>query len=78
MFAFFESRIRPTELPRAGPPGGLVAFYWHFVRQTRWLYAGMFVTGLAVALIDTLIPVFIGKLVTLMQAVDRAAARYRQ
>ena len=28
----------------------------------------MFATGLAVALIDTLIPVFIGKLVTLMQA----------
>ena len=74
MFAFFESRIRPTELPLGGPPPGLLAFYWHFVRQTRWLYAGMFVTGLAVALIDTLIPVFIGKLVTLMQAVDRAAA----
>ena len=34
----------------------------------------MFVTGLAVALVDTLIPVFIGKLVTLMQADDRAAA----
>ena len=34
----------------------------------------MFVTGLAVALIDTLIPVFIGKLVALMEATDRAAA----
>jgi ATP-binding cassette subfamily B multidrug efflux pump len=74
MFAFFESRIRPTQLPEAVPPPGLLAFYWHFVRQTRGLYAAMFATGLCVALIDTLIPVFIGKLVTLMQAADRAAA----
>ena len=34
----------------------------------------MFATGLVVALIDTLIPVFIGKLVRLMQEDDRAAA----
>ena len=74
MFAFFESRVRPTELPRSAPPAGLFAFYWHFVRQTRGLYLTMFATGLVVALIDTLIPVFIGKLVTLMQASDRAAA----
>jgi ATP-binding cassette subfamily B multidrug efflux pump len=74
MFAFFETRIRPTELPRSAPPPGLLAFYWHFIRQTERLYAAMFATGLAVALIDTLIPVFIGKLVTLMQAADRAAA----
>ena len=74
MFAFFESRIRPTALPEAPPPGGLVAFYWHFIRQTRGLYAAMFATGLCVALVDTAIPVFIGKLVTLMSADDRAAA----
>ncbi len=74
MFAFFETRIRPTALPTGAPPPGLLAFYWHFVRQTRWLFAAMFVTGLAVALVDTLIPVFIGKLVSLMEAQDRAAA----
>ncbi len=34
----------------------------------------MFGTGLVVALIDTLVPVFIGRLVTLMQAEDRIAA----
>ena len=73
MFAFFESRVRPTTLPQAAPPRGLMAFYWHFVRQTRGLYLAMFATGLVVALIDTLVPVFIGKLVTLMQAADRAA-----
>jgi ATP-binding cassette subfamily B multidrug efflux pump len=74
VFAFFESRIRPTALPEAPPPGGLLAFYWHFIRQTRGLYAAMFFTGLCVALIDTAIPVFIGKLVTLMGADDRAGA----
>jgi ATP-binding cassette, subfamily B, multidrug efflux pump len=74
MFAFFESLIRPTRLPTGSPPPGLIGFYWHFVRQARGLYAAMFVTGLAVAGIDTLIPVFIGKLVTLMEASDRATA----
>ena len=74
MFAFFETRVRPTQVPHRAPPPGLAAFYWHFIRQTRGLYAAMFATGLAVALIDTLIPVFIGKLVTLMEASDRAAA----
>ena len=74
MFAFFESRIRPTLAPPGPPPAGLLAFYWHFIRQTRGLYLTMFATGLGVALIDTLIPVIIGKLVTLMQSVDRAAA----
>jgi ATP-binding cassette subfamily B multidrug efflux pump len=61
-------------MPSAAPPPGLLAFYWHFVRQTRWLFAAMFVTGLAVAVVDTFIPVFIGKLVTLMQSTDRAVA----
>ncbi|MEO6407357.1 MAG: hypothetical protein ABIO45_01220, partial [Burkholderiaceae bacterium] len=72
-FGWFERRIHPTASPPGPPPAGLIAFYWHFIRQTRGLYAAMFATGLAVALVDTLIPVFIGKLVTLMQATDRAA-----
>ena len=74
MFDFFETRIRPTAPPPGAPPAGLLAFYWHFIRQTRGIYVAMFATGLCVALIDTAIPVFIGKLVTLMQAPDRAAA----
>jgi ATP-binding cassette subfamily B multidrug efflux pump len=74
MFTFFETRIRPTAPPPGAPPAGLLAFYWHFIRQTRGLYLAMFATGLAVALVDTLIPVFIGKLVTLMQESDRASA----
>ena len=74
MFAYFERRIRPTALPGTAPPQGLLAFYWHYVRQARGLFATMFATGLLVALIDTLIPLFIGRLVRLMENADRAAA----
>ena len=74
LFAYFESRIRPTAMPGSAPPQGLLAFYWHFIRQAKHLFGAMFVTGLVVALIDTLIPLFIGRLVRLMEATDRAAA----
>ena len=74
LFAFFESRIHPTAMPGSAPPQGLLAFYWHFIRQAKHLFGAMFVTGLVVALIDTLIPLFIGRLVRLMEATDRAAA----
>jgi ATP-binding cassette, subfamily B, multidrug efflux pump len=74
MFTFFESLIRPTAPSPGAPPAGLFAFYWHYIRQTRGVYLAMFATGLAVALIDTTIPIFIGMLVTLMQASDRAEA----
>jgi ATP-binding cassette subfamily B multidrug efflux pump len=75
MFGYLQSRIRGTaSAPPGEPPPGLLAFYWHFVRQTKGWYALMFVTSLAVALIDTVIPVFIGKLVSLMEAADRQAA----
>src|SRR4029453_10780201 len=79
MFAYLQSRIRGTATSGPGaPPPGLIGFYWHFVRQTKGWYALMFVTSLAVALIDTVIPVFIGKLVSLMEAADRQAALARE
>ncbi len=74
LFSFFEKLIAPTAHAGTAPPPGLLAFYWHFVRQARHLFGAMFVTGLLVALIDTAIPIFIGKLVRLMEASDRAAA----
>ena len=75
MFTYLQSRIRGTANVGPGaPPPGLIAFYWHFVRQTKGWYGLMFVTSLVVALIDTAIPLFIGKLVSLMEAVDRHAA----
>src|SRR6267378_3548053 len=79
MFKYLQSRIRGTASTGPGePPAGLLAFYWHFVRQTKGWYGLMFVTSLVVALIDTVIPVFIGKLVSLMEAPDRQAALERE
>src|SRR5688572_14359684 len=75
MLRYLQSRIRGTASVGPGvPPPGLMDFYWHFVKQTKRWYLFMFATSLGVALIDTVIPLFIGKLVSLMEATDRQAA----
>jgi ATP-binding cassette subfamily B multidrug efflux pump len=67
MFALFERRLKPTATPtHPEPPPGLIAFYWHYARQAKGLFAGLFAAGFAVALLDSLIPVFIGRIVTLI------------
>jgi ATP-binding cassette, subfamily B, multidrug efflux pump len=67
MFRFFERSLKPTAVPaQTEPPDGLVAFYWHFARQAKGLFAGLFAIGFVVALIDISIPVFIGKVVTVI------------
>lgn len=67
MFRFFEKALAPTAAPQnAQPPAGLVAFYWHFASQARGLFIGLFAAGFAVALLDITVPVFIGKVVTLV------------
>lgn len=69
MFALFERLLPPTAMPeQPEPPPGLVGFYWHFARQAKGLFIGLFVAGFAVALLDSLIPVFIGRVVTLVTA----------
>jgi len=75
----FQGSIQGTASPGPGaPPQGLLAFYWHFVRQAKGWFAAMFAASLAVALLDTVIPLFIGRLVSLMEAADRAAALERE
>jgi ATP-binding cassette subfamily B multidrug efflux pump len=70
-----DFEIAATASPANGaPPEGLVAFYWHFIRQTKGWYAAMFAASLAVALLDTVVPLFIGRLVSLMEATERQAA----
>jgi ATP-binding cassette, subfamily B, multidrug efflux pump len=69
VFRFFEGLLQPTSLPTGSePPATLGAFYWHFARQARWLVAALFVTGFVVALLDTTIPVFIGRVVSLISS----------
>src|SRR5580692_10647447 len=69
MFHLFERALDPTQQPaRPEPPAGLVAFYWHFARQAKGLFAALFAAGLLVALLDSMVPVFMGRIVTLITA----------
>src|SRR5687768_1266434 len=70
MFRFFEKFLQPTATPeRPEPPPGLLGFYWHFARQAKGLFAALFLVELFVALLDTAIPYFIGRIVTLVTTV---------
>jgi ATP-binding cassette, subfamily B, multidrug efflux pump len=69
LFRFFEHLLEPTALPPdAAPPPGLAAFYWHYARQARSLVAALFLAGFLVATLDTMIPVFIGRVVSLVSS----------
>src|ERR1700752_4097473 len=70
MFALFETLLRPTEPPvHPEPPGGLIAFFWHFARQAKWLFVGLFAVEMVVALTDSAGPWFIGRSVKLVTTV---------
>ncbi len=67
MFALFEQILTPTAAPEnPEPPGGLIAFLWHFARQAKWLFAALFVVELLVALTDSAVPWFMGRVVTMV------------
>src|ERR1700674_1078057 len=71
MFRLFEPALDPTRQPaRPEPPSRLAAFYWHFARQAKGLFAALFAVGLVVALLDSMIPVFMGRVVSLVTASD--------
>ncbi len=78
MFSFFERLIDPTALrqdfipPSREEAGGLGRFYWHYVRQVRGLIVALFAAGLVVASFDAMIPVIIGRVVTLITGHDPA------
>jgi ATP-binding cassette subfamily B multidrug efflux pump len=67
LFRLIESLLQPTaRAPEGDPPTTLMAFYWHYARQARGLVAALFVTGSVVAVLDLLIPIFIGRVVNLI------------
>ncbi|HEX7005724.1 MAG TPA: ABC transporter ATP-binding protein, partial [Alphaproteobacteria bacterium] len=73
LFRFFEHMMEPTaRSPEAPPPTALGAFYWHYARQAGPLVVVLFVAGFLVAVLDTLIPVFIGRVVTLISTIAPA------
>jgi ATP-binding cassette, subfamily B, multidrug efflux pump len=72
MFALFETLLRPTDTPEhPEPPAGLIAFFWHFARQAKWLFAVLFVIEMLIALTDSAVPWFMGRIVTLVTTVPQ-------
>jgi ATP-binding cassette, subfamily B, multidrug efflux pump len=67
MLRRFEALLNPTG-PEPNPPPnvGLVRFYWHYIRQARWLAVSLYVVGGLIAILDTTIPTFIGRIVALV------------
>jgi len=69
LLRWVEGLFEPTALTPSEPPNrGLGPFYAHYLRQIRWLIVALFATGLAVAALDVTIPLFIGRVVTLVSA----------
>src|SRR5438552_13605279 len=74
MLRFFERFLEPTAHspdappPVLGSPQALVRFYWHFVRQIPGPLAALFATGFGVAITDALIPVCLGRIVSLVSS----------
>ncbi len=67
MFTLFERFLTPTAAPEhPEPPPGLIGFLWHFARQAKWLFAALFVVELCVALSDSAVPWFMGRVVTMV------------
>src|SRR6266850_2214079 len=71
IFRLFENALDPTQQPvRSEPPAGLIEFYWHFARQAKGLFVALFAVGFLVATLDSMIPVFMGRVVSLVTASD--------
>ncbi len=67
MLRRFEALLDPTARPPEAPPTeGLWPFYWHFIRQVRWVVVALFVFGGLIAMLDVTIPAFIGRVVGLV------------
>src|ERR1700754_2680527 len=70
MFSFFENLLKATAVPEhPEPPDGLIAFLWHFARQAKWLFVALFVVEFFVALTDSAVPWFMGRIVTLVTTI---------
>ncbi len=67
MLRRLEALFDPTaDAPSEPPIDGLARFYWHFIRQARWLVAALFIVGGLLAVLDASIPAFIGRVVALV------------
>ena len=71
MFKPFERYLQPTAVPdHPEPPASLLAFLWHFARQAKALFIALFVVEFFVALTDSAVPWFMGRIVTLVTTIS--------
>jgi ATP-binding cassette subfamily B multidrug efflux pump len=71
MFTLFERYLQPTAVPEhPEPPASLLAFLWHFARQAKGLFVALFVVEFFVALTDSAVPWFMGRIVTLVTTIS--------
>jgi ATP-binding cassette subfamily B multidrug efflux pump len=71
MFKPFERYLQPTAVPEhPEPPARLLAFLWHFARQAKPLFIALFVVEFFVALTDSAVPWFMGRIVTLVTTIS--------
>ncbi len=69
MLRRFERLLEPTApLPEPPPNAGLVRFCWHFIRQAKGPTAALFLGGGVIAVLDMMIPTFLGRVVTLISS----------
>ncbi|RVC80126.1 hypothetical protein EN766_05950, partial [Mesorhizobium sp. M2A.F.Ca.ET.046.02.1.1] len=67
IFTCFESRYSPVALADDGqPPMGLWRFYWYFIRQFRAAYRLRMIIVAVAAIIDAMLPIFVGLIVGLL------------
>jgi ATP-binding cassette, subfamily B, multidrug efflux pump len=70
MFTRFERYLKPTAVPEhPEPPASLLAFLWHFARQAKGLFVALFAVEFFVALTDSAVPWFMGRIVTLVTTI---------
>jgi len=70
MFSRFERYLQPTAVPEhPEPPASLLAFLWHFARQAKGLFIALFVVEFFVALTDSAVPWFMGRIVTFVTSI---------
>ena len=68
LLAWFEKHIDPfANGPDGKPPGGLLAFYWHYVKPVWPIFVLMLIVGFAGSIIEVSLFAFIGGLVDRMR-----------
>ena len=71
LLEIFESFIKPFKPhPDKAPPETLFAFYWHYVRQVKWVFVALLIIGFFVSILEIALFSYIGKIVDLVESVS--------